>query len=184
MLCVAGESESRTMYLTSNVSFGSTCISEVQTRTCENGSFTPFSGSYSYSACEVLAPANCGLVSHGGKEQRIRYRQTQSILPQTCEAETQERICHNGSWSDFSGSFSFSTCQETNEANPRLRGFEIIESNCLSCHRHNLDFSRNEESFISSKFYNSAAPEESLILKRLVGHGERNSNMPPSYSVV
>ncbi|GEM_PF-6281938 len=182
VLCVAGESESRTMYLTSNVSFGSTCISEVQTRTCENGSFTPFSGNYSYSACEVLAPASCGGVSHGGREQRIRYRQTQSILPQTCEAETQERICHNGSWSDFSGSFSFPTCQETNEANPRLRGFEIIESNCLSCHHHNLDFSRNEESFISSKFYNSAAPEESLILKRLVGHGERNSNMPPSYS--
>ena len=53
-----GESESRTSYKDISVPFGSTCLSESQTRLCNGGSFSDWSGSFTNATCIVLADPN------------------------------------------------------------------------------------------------------------------------------
>eukprot|EP00951_Prasinocladus_malaysianus_P000457 scaffold3443_cov33-Prasinocladus_malaysianus.AAC.1 len=55
-----GDIESRTRYATAEVSGdAASCQSEEQTRTCENGVWGPWSGSYQYSACGSSCAPGC-----------------------------------------------------------------------------------------------------------------------------
>lgn len=52
-----GSSETRLMYQNSEVAYGSSCSSEAQTRTCNNGTFTAWSGSFQNNTCIVASPS-------------------------------------------------------------------------------------------------------------------------------
>ncbi len=49
-----GASESRTRYASATVPHGSTCVSETQTRTCQDGTFSAWTGSFTHTSCETL----------------------------------------------------------------------------------------------------------------------------------
>jgi len=53
----SGQSEFRTTYQASSVTAGNTCVSETQTRTCTNGVFSYWSGTYTYPTCIIMPPA-------------------------------------------------------------------------------------------------------------------------------
>lgn len=51
----SGQAETRVMYQASTVPFGSTCLSQTQSRTCTNGVFGAWSGNYAVTSCIVEA---------------------------------------------------------------------------------------------------------------------------------
>jgi hypothetical protein len=75
-----GATETRTMFQNASVPAGSLCVSEVQTRTCNNGSFSAFSGSFAAASCAVAVatpPASDVLTSTLGF-QNIALQQNQT----------------------------------------------------------------------------------------------------------
>lgn len=50
----SGASDSRTMYSTSTVAFGSTCVSEIQNQVCNDGVPGAWSGTFSFPSCTIL----------------------------------------------------------------------------------------------------------------------------------
>jgi hypothetical protein len=129
-----GGTQSRQMYQSPTVAFGSTCVAETQTRTCMNGTFGAFSGSYTFSNCSVSAPLNCGSLNHGQNEKRIRYQTSSVPFGQTCQSQVQTRTCSNGTLSSYSGSFTFDACQVQQPQNAFTQARAVLESRCLSCH--------------------------------------------------
>ena len=55
--------------------------------------------------------AMCGTVRHAATESRTRFDEALVPLGQSCNAELQERTCQNGSFTSWSGSYDFETCQ-------------------------------------------------------------------------
>ena len=91
-----------TAFLTSSVSFGGTCSSEL--RECKNGILT---GTNIFANCQLGSPASClfegQTISHG---QTVIAYQTSSVSSgQLCTSEI--KTCSNGS---LSGLFTFSNC--------------------------------------------------------------------------
>lgn len=180
------QTQSRTRYQAMIVPFGSTCTSERQSRTCNNGSFTNYSGSFQFDSCSVQPALNCGSIRHGQTETRTRYQSSSVTAPANCVSETQTRTCTNGSFSNFTGSFIHSSCT-VNQPAPQpipTNGIALIQGSCLNCHgsggfasQHEIDFA-DEDEFLNSKYYNSNDPANSLLLARTIGHGGANSNMP------
>lgn len=106
------QSEERTRYEDAEVAFGQTCEAEQQTRTCEDGEFGAWGGSFEHDSCMVAPPENCGDVAHGESEERTRYATPSVPFGDTCEVETQMRLCEDGTFGDWSGSFEHATCAE------------------------------------------------------------------------
>lgn len=52
-----GTVDERTRYLADEVPFGETCEAEMQTRTCSNGTWSAWSGTYTAETCVVADPA-------------------------------------------------------------------------------------------------------------------------------
>ncbi len=94
--------QSVTGFLSSTVSYGSSCSSE--TRTCNNGTLT---GSYNYSSCSVSTASACYFngqtVPHGGSV----YAYASSSVPYGYSCSGEYRTCNNGS---LSGSYGTSSC--------------------------------------------------------------------------
>ncbi len=105
-----GQSESRIQFRESSVAFGGKCESEEQTRSCQNGNLTDWSGSFENSTCKISDPSSCGDVAHGNSESRVRYKNSSVAFGGSCESEKQARLCQNGSFSSWSGSFKHETC--------------------------------------------------------------------------
>lgn len=105
-----GEEEERIRYEAASVSYGEECASEVQTRTCDDGEWTDFSGTFTEDTCSVLPGADCGAVAHGGTEERVRYLTSTVDFGQSCTEETQERVCTNGEFGEWSGSYTYAAC--------------------------------------------------------------------------
>lgn len=51
-----GGSQSRIMYSQATVEYGQSCTSQAQTRTCDNGTFTAWSGNFQFDNCIVESP--------------------------------------------------------------------------------------------------------------------------------
>jgi hypothetical protein len=109
-----GGEEQRIRFATATVPFGDNCVSEVQTRRCENGQLTNWTGSYTVESCTVTPAAACGSVAHGASETRTRFRAESVVAPAVCESETQTRVCTNGTFAPWSGSYTFLTCAVVN----------------------------------------------------------------------
>jgi len=106
--------ESRIAYSAASVPYGQLCsaIGQNQTRTCNNGSWSSWSGSYQYLSCSVQGAASCGSVPHNGTESRVAYSAASVAYGQLCSAigQNQTRTCNNGSWSSWSGSYQYLSC--------------------------------------------------------------------------
>ncbi|MBK8014604.1 MAG: hypothetical protein IPK13_25045 [Deltaproteobacteria bacterium] len=57
---VAGTTETRTRFASATVTPGSSCQDETQTRTCEAGAWTAWTGTFTEASCEVRCAANAG----------------------------------------------------------------------------------------------------------------------------
>jgi len=102
--------ESRVAYSSSSVAYGQVCVQQNQTRTCNNGSWSNWSGTYQALSCSVQAAASCGSTPHNGIESRVAYSTSSVAYGQSCAQQNQTRTCNNGSWSSWSGSYQYLSC--------------------------------------------------------------------------
>lgn len=105
-----GISEERVMYADTTAAYGEVCEKETQTRTCNDGTWTEWTGSYAYEACTVAMPAACGAIPHGGIETRQRYADYSVPFGGSCVSEIQTRVCTNGNFSNWTGSYEQTYC--------------------------------------------------------------------------
>jgi hypothetical protein len=83
------------------------CKSEVQSSTCNNGTFTPWTGTYTFDSCSV--PAACGPTPSGTSITRVKY--LSSSDPVACKSEVQSSTCNNGTFSAWTGTYTFDSCK-------------------------------------------------------------------------
>jgi hypothetical protein len=105
-----GQSAQRTMYEVTQVPFGQVCPMEVQTRTCDNGAWSPWTGQYLYESCDVEPPAGCEGSPHGTIQSRTLYAESTAVFGSSCKSEVQTRVCNDGAWSGWTGSYSYLYC--------------------------------------------------------------------------
>jgi len=111
------ETQSRMRYKQSSVEFGNVCESEKQVRTCSNGDFSSWSGSYTALSCDVSAPAACGNILSGSVETRTRYFESSVAYGGKCESQVQTRLCTNGNFGLWSGTYINLACTVQEAAN-------------------------------------------------------------------
>ncbi len=104
------QTQLRTRYQTTSVPFGETCTQEVQERTCNNGTFSDWTGTFPHAACEVENALSCGETPHAGMETRLAYETATVAFGETCNSEEQTRTCNNGTLSNWSGTHTEVTC--------------------------------------------------------------------------
>jgi hypothetical protein len=102
--------EQRTRFRLSSAPFGQTCESEIQERTCTNGAFSQWTGTFIFDQCSTESSPNCEGVSQGEKQQQTRFRESQVPFGQNCVSEIQERTCLSGAFSSWTGEFRFEQC--------------------------------------------------------------------------
>jgi len=105
-----GEIEERTRYAVSSVPFGSTCESEVQIRSCFDGAWTSWDGTYASIDCTVGPPADCDGGTHGATQERTAWATSSVPYGQACVGEAQSRTCFDGVWSAWSGTLTEASC--------------------------------------------------------------------------
>ena len=106
--------ESRIAYNASSVAYGQSCssIQQTQTRTCNDGVWSAWSGTYQNLICTVQAASSCGNIPHNGTESRIAYSINSVPYGQSCSTyqQTQTRTCNNGVMSAWTGTYTNLTC--------------------------------------------------------------------------
>jgi plastocyanin len=109
-----GGAEDRMRYAATTVAFGQLCVSEPQNRTCNNGNFSRWSGSYTYTACRQEDPAMCESTPHNGRQTRRAFAELVAPFGETCIqiSEAQTRTCENGRLGDWSGTYLNENCSE------------------------------------------------------------------------
>ncbi len=123
-----GEVESRTRYAALSVPYGTNCSQETQTRTCQNGAWTAFSGAFSAKTCDVAPPADCVGGKHGQTRTRKRYQAALVAQGATCVDETQSSTCSNGVWGPYSGTFTAEACKARGRSCTYINDEGIVES--------------------------------------------------------
>jgi len=109
----AGSSETRLRYATESVAYGETCVSEEQSRLCDNGEWGEWSGSLSLAACSVEDPVDCSAeFAHGAAMQRVRYQSASVPFDGFCVQETQYSTCSNGVQGAWSGTYTAESCEQ------------------------------------------------------------------------
>ena len=107
----SGTTETRKQYLAKSASFGQSCQEEIQSRTCNNGTFSSWSGTFAEASCSVAAALPCGTTPHGDIETRTRYFSSTANSSGQCISEVQTRACSNGSFGNWSGSYQADKCE-------------------------------------------------------------------------
>lgn len=87
-----GSSTNRIMYQSATAADPSICVSETQTATCNSGTLSSYSGTYTNSSCT---------------NSRDRWL---AAMATTCNSESQTSACSNGSCGAWSGSYTFTSC--------------------------------------------------------------------------
>jgi len=108
-----GTVQERTRYSATSVPYGETCPKQLQTRSCNDGVWTTWTGStsaYVHETCETALPADCGGTAHGGVESRLRYKDGSVAFGSICVSEMQTRVCSNGTFSTWSGNYENYAC--------------------------------------------------------------------------
>lgn len=105
--------ETRIRYEASSVGFGESCASEVQTRSCQTGQWSP--NNFSFISCKAADPVPCGDSPHGTIATRIRYQESYVLSPLSCVSQVQSTICENGKWADWGpDEYQFDSCSSAN----------------------------------------------------------------------
>jgi len=104
--------ESRIAYSASSVAYGQSCssIQQTQTRVCNDGVWSAWSGSYQYLTCRVQAALACGTIASGAFELRTMYQAAAVSEGSNCVSEIQNRQCTNGQFSSWSGTYTQPKC--------------------------------------------------------------------------
>jgi hypothetical protein len=106
-----GEQRTRTYFKTASVPYGEECESQLQTSTCNDGTWGEFVGDFAFAECAPRPPASCGPAQHGGSIRRVRFKYS-FVHPGTkCEEEEQTNTCDNGHWQGWTGTFAAETCE-------------------------------------------------------------------------
>jgi len=105
-----GDRINRIRYLDAEVNFPGVCVPETQYAVCNDGEFGEWSGSgFQYDTCVVRAM--CGDIPHGSYEFRTMYEEEKVDYPLTCQSEEQSRLCHDGEFQSWDGTFTHSNCE-------------------------------------------------------------------------
>jgi len=104
--------QSRIAYSASSVVYGQSCanISQTQIRTCNNGTWSAWSGTYQYLTCSVQSASACGTIASGAFELRTMYQAAAINEGQNCISEIQNRLCTNGQLGSWSGTYTQPKC--------------------------------------------------------------------------
>ncbi|HET9953365.1 MAG TPA: right-handed parallel beta-helix repeat-containing protein [Polyangiaceae bacterium] len=105
-----GTLETRVRFAQPAADYPASCVPEVQFRPCESGVFGAWSGTFEYETC-VNRVRDCGAVPHGGSETRTRYQEAEVPFDGKCASEEQQRVCVNGAFLPWSGSFGSESCR-------------------------------------------------------------------------
>lgn len=92
-----GSSQSRTMYQTSSVPYGGQCLEEQQTRTCNDGTWSEWTGTFSSETCQVGTASPCNVPGYGSLssgQQLASYTSASVPCGSTCSQVTIS--CNNG----------------------------------------------------------------------------------------
>ncbi len=129
----SGTVEKRDRFEKPSVAAGAKCVKEVQSRTCTNKKWSAWTGTYTELACKVRG-RDCSnpTIVDGASESRVRYEA--SFPEATCKAETQTRLCTDGTFKPWNGTFKsvacaappttgtgVVSCRESNDTNPKCR---------------------------------------------------------------
>jgi hypothetical protein len=104
--------ETRLRFAQAQVDYPAVCIPETQYRDCTGGVSGPWIGSYTFETCNVKTKS-CGTTPHLGTETATRYRAAHVPFGGQCESEQQTRLCINGDFLPWSGSFTADGCDVT-----------------------------------------------------------------------
>jgi hypothetical protein len=107
-----GSMQTRTRYAAPDAAYGGTCASEAQQRTCNNGAWSLWSGSFGFESCVLLPPEPCTAEQAGTVQTRVRYELPQVSGDALCQSETQTRWCEGGAWSAWSGTYPAASCSQ------------------------------------------------------------------------
>ena len=114
---VNGGTELRTRYRTASVNAPSICRPQEQSRLCDDGTFGPWTGPFAHAMSTMLTctvksqcVGNVGNVVHGNTETRQKFGQASVNEPASCQTESQQRTCDDGTFSDWSGTFTYDSC--------------------------------------------------------------------------
>lgn len=107
-----GIKESRVRYESKQPVAGEECKSETQTRSCSEGQWSSWSGTFAKSFCSSLAseddPAlQCDGKPNGSTQNRTAYEKSEVASSETNNSETQTRTCEDGEWSPWSGTNNY-----------------------------------------------------------------------------
>ena len=104
--------ESRIAYSAATVTYGQSCssIQQTQARTCNNGVWSAWSGSYTHLSCSVQAALACGTIASGAFELRTMYQAANVVDGKNCVSEIQNRKCTNGQLETWSGTYTQPKC--------------------------------------------------------------------------
>lgn len=106
-----GTVETRIRFESATVAHNDTCAPEEQSRTCKDGKFGDWDGTFTEKECEVSKPLACGNIAHGKTASRFVYQSLSVGYGQTCKKQTQTRTCENGEFGEWSStSYSKLTC--------------------------------------------------------------------------
>lgn len=123
-----GGAEVRLRYVVPSVPYGNSCVEGEQKRYCNNGAFLEWSQDFTYEACTVGLPRDCGAGRpHGLAETRVRYRERTLPPGGACVQETQTRSCDNGVYKGWSGTYVWDSCV----VRPEMPGVEFDEQGLL-----------------------------------------------------
>jgi hypothetical protein len=110
-----GDSVTRVRYSTSSAS---TCVSEVQTSTCDSGSMTPYTGTFTNTSCT---------------ESRTRYSSSSTTCPTACSSQNQTRTCTDGSCGAWSGTYAYASCTQNSTTQTTSRRVTQTTSSQYCC---------------------------------------------------
>ena len=110
----ADTQEHRVAFAAASVTSPSACMSETQTRTCDDGQWSAWSGTFSFQLCTVFY-RSCGDLAHGASESRVRYPVAVVDDYEACAPEQQTRTCNDGTLSEWSGTASQTSCEVISE---------------------------------------------------------------------
>lgn len=113
-------------FLTSSVNYGETC--QLEYRNCEDG---VLSGSNSFAACEVSAPASClfdgRTIAHGEAVNAF----LNSSVPHGSSCQSESRLCNNGV---LSGAHQYSSCNVNQPASCLFNGQTISHGETVNAY--------------------------------------------------
>merc|ERR1711972_635990 len=100
------------MYKADSVNDPAKCQNETQTRSCDNGVLSTYSGTYTHVDCHVQARCADPDKGHGETDTRTVYEAASVTAPAVCAEETQTRTCSDGTYSAWGGSdFTHTACE-------------------------------------------------------------------------